>query len=568
MRQRTAPGSSTGQPLPAAAQLGVASSMTSDRQDPVRPPATEAPTTRRPSSVARQAVIALVVLVLVTVGVLGSAAPAAADGDPSVDLAALDRLVSDGMAAASIPGAAIAITRGTQVVHVRGYGHDATGAPITENSRFRIASLSKSFTSLAVLQLVDAGQLSLDDPVVAHLPEFRLADPRGAHLTVRQLLDQTSGLADREVPELSRPQPRTLAEATTSLSTAHLVAAPGTRFNYHNPNYQVAARLVEVLSGQPFDAYLREHVFRPAGMTASLTTYTDNEPVPGLTDGHVIAYGHPIPARAPATFEAGAGDVVSTAADLAHWLIVHANGGRTEDGTRLVSERSMTELHTPSAPNGYALGWDTDGPAAAPTRLQHSGNLLTFSAYQAVLPSSGYGIAILFNSGSPFLRDQTAIFRDVLTLVEGADPVAVRPRVTTAALDALLGFLTVLVLALGARSVLTSRRWATKHALSGTRILLGLGPPLAVLALGAAFPTIVGHLTGGRDVNWVTAAYSWPALVVLVAAAWIAAAATLIARSWQLSQAVPNLADVPGRPASAWSRLPISSQKPVSRSHP
>ena len=99
-------------------------------------------------------------------------------------------------------------------------------------------------------------------------------------------------------------------------------------------------------------------------------------------------------------------------------------------------------------------------------------------------------------------------------------------------------------------------------------MVLGLGPPLAVLALGAAFPTIVGHLTGGRDVNWVTAAYSWPALVVFVAAALVAAAATLIARSWQLSQAVPNLADVPGRPASAWSRLPISSQKPVSRSHP
>ena len=383
--------------------------MTSDHQEPFRRPATEAPTTRRPRSVGRLAVSA-VVLVLVAFGVLGPAAPAAADGHPPVDLAAVDRLVSDGLAAASIPGAAIAITRGTQVVHVRGYGHDANDAPVTENSRFRIASLSKSFTSLAVLQLVDAGRLSLDDPVVAHLPEFRLADPRGADITVRQLLDQTSGLADREVPDLSRPQPSTLAEATTSLSSAHLVAAPGTQFNYHNPNYQVAARLVEVLSGQPFDTYLREHVFRPAGMAASLTSYFDNQPVPGLADGHVIAYGHPISVPAPATFDGGAGDVVSTAADMAHWLVVQANGGRTADGTRLVSERSMTELHTPSAPSGYALGWDTDGPAAAPTRLQHSGNLLTFSAYQAVLPQSGYGIALLFNSGSPFLRDQTAIF--------------------------------------------------------------------------------------------------------------------------------------------------------------
>ena len=557
------------QPLQPAAQLGEESSMTSHLQEPVRPPATEALTTRRPRSVVRQAVIlGLVVLVFVAFGALGPAAPAAADGHRPLDLAAVDRLVSDELAAASIPGATIAITRGTQIVHVRGYGHDATGAPVTENSRFRIASLSKSFTSLAVLQLVDAGQVLLDDPVVAHLPEFGLADRRGADITVRQLLDQTSGLADREVPELSGPQPRTLAEATSSLSAAHLVAAPGTRFNYHNPNYQVAARLVEVLSGQPFDTYLREHVFRPAGMAASLTTYTDDEPVPGLSDGHVIAYGQPIPVPAPDAFEAGAGDVVSTAADMARWLVVQTNDGRTADGIRLVSERSMTELHTPSAPNGYALGWDTDGPAAAPTRLEHSGNLLTYSAYQAVLPQSGYGIALMFNSGSPFLRDQTAIYRAVLHLVDGTDPTPGRPRLTTTALDTLLGCLTVLVLALGARSGLSSRRWATSHARSRRHIALGLGPPVAVLAVGAAFPTIVGHLIGGRDVSWVTAAYSWPALVVLVAAALIAAAATLIARSWQLSRAVQDLADVPGRPASAGSRLPLSSQKPVLRSQP
>jgi hypothetical protein len=97
------------------------------------------------------------VLVLAACGVLGPAAPAAADGYPPVDLAAVDLVMSDELAAASIPGAAIAITRGDQVLHVRGYGHDADDVPITEDTRFRIASLSKSFTSLAVLQLVDAG---------------------------------------------------------------------------------------------------------------------------------------------------------------------------------------------------------------------------------------------------------------------------------------------------------------------------------------------------------------------------------------------------------------------------
>ncbi len=251
---------------------------------------------------------------------------------------------------------------------------------------------------------------------------------------------------------------------------------------------------------------------------------------------------------------------------MARWLVVQVNGGRTADGTRLVSEPSMTEMHTPSAPSGYALGWDTEGPSAAPTRLEHSGSLLTFSAYQAVLPQSGYGIALLFNSGSPFLRDQTAIFRDVLRLVEGTDRPPARSRVSTASLDALLGCLTVGVLALGAHGGLAARRWATSHARSRVRIVLGLAPSMAVLGFVVGFPAIVGRLTG-RDVSWVAAAYGWPALVVLVAAALIAAATTLIARSWQLSRHIRSLANVPGRPASAAPRLISTEKEPVVRSH-
>ncbi len=458
---------------------------------------------------------------------------ATADGVPKhVDVTAVDQFISRELAAASIPGAAVAITQGDQVLHVRGYGHDSHHLPVTDRTLFRIASLSKSFTSLAVLQLVDAGKVSLDDSVVRHLPEFRPADPRGADITVRQLLDQTSGLADREVHELSRRQPATLAEATTSLSSARLVAAPGTQFNYHNPNYQVAARLVEVLSGETFENYLRTHVLQPAGMSASLTTNTDE---PGLANGHVITYGQPVAAPAPHAFGAGCGDVVSSAADLARWLIVHANGGRSADGTRLVSEHSLTELHTASAPSGYALGWDTDGPASAPTRLVHSGNLLTYSAYQAVLPSSGYGVALLFNSGSALMLEQTAIFYGLLHLVEGTDSTPDGPRFHTSTLDVSLGCLTLAVLVLGASRSLTYRRAVSRHSTSGVRTVQRLIPDLGVLALGIAFPTIAGYLIGGRDVSWLAAAYGWPALVAFVLAAMVASAVSMVARVSQLT---------------------------------
>ena len=470
----------------------------------------------------------------VTAGVLPSAVaapsrPVGTGPTPSV-AAAVDELVRDEVAASSIPGAAVAITRGDEILLVRGYGHDSRGAPVSGSTPFRLASLSKSFTSLAVLQLVDAGRLSLDDRVVQHLPDFRLADPRGADITVRQLLDQTSGLADRTFPDLDRRQPTSTNEAVASMSPAHLVAAPGTRWNYHNPNYHVAARLVEVLSGEGFEDYLRHHVFEPAGMDATSTTIMSTDPVAGLASGHVVAYGRPIAAEGPTTFEAGAGGVVSTATDMAGWLIVHAGGGQAADGARLVSERATTEMHTGRPPVGYALGWGTEGPVDAPTRLQHSGNLLTYSAFQAVLPDSGYGVVLLFNSGSAFLLEQSAIFEGVLDVVEGADVITRGPRSSTTERDAVLASSTAAVMLLGVRGVLTSRRWAARHGSSGARAMLRVVPLLGVVGLVAAFPRLAEALYGDRDVTWLAAAYGWPALVVFAAASLAAAAATVVAR--------------------------------------
>ena len=151
----------------------------------------------------------VIVLLAVLLFAAAPTVPAQADPqEPDAVVAEIDRFLSAELNEAAIPGAAVAVTRGDQVLMVHGYGHDSTGAAVTGDSLFRIASLSKSFTALAVMQLVDAGLLHLDDPVQDHLPEFQLADPRADQITVRQLLDHTSGLTDAVVPELSRPQPK------------------------------------------------------------------------------------------------------------------------------------------------------------------------------------------------------------------------------------------------------------------------------------------------------------------------------------------------------------------------
>jgi CubicO group peptidase (beta-lactamase class C family) len=450
-----------------------------------------------------------------------------------VDIAAIEKFIADELGAASIPGAAVAVTRGDEVLLVRGFGHDSTGAPVTGDTLFRIASLSKSFTALAVIQLVDADRLSIDDPVVEHLPEFQLADPRADQVTVRQLLDHTSGLTDEQVPELSRPQPSTPTEAMASLRPARLASTPGTMFSYHNPNYHVAARLVEVLSGEPFNTHLRRHVLIPAGMVSTTTTTTDDQPVPGLRRGHVIAYGHAFAAPAFGSFTVGDGGVVSTAADMARWLTVNAGDGQASDGTRLVSRQGLEQLHTPSATqSGYALGWDTVSRIDASTRLEHSGSLFTFSAYEAVWPESGCGVALLFNGGSGLLLDQTAIAHGVFDIVEGNEPGPPSAN-RTFWLDAVLALLTLTALILGALGMRHAGRWAKSRRRSPRRAVLRLLPSVSVLGLAAAFPWMVESALG-RDVTWRALAYGWPALVTFVVAAFVAAAGTLLARSWHL----------------------------------
>jgi CubicO group peptidase (beta-lactamase class C family) len=479
---------------------------------------------------ARYGLTVLLALTATTV----TAAPASAAQEDSIDMDAVDQFVIDRLAQAGIPGAAISITRGTEVLHVRGFGQDSGRTPVTEHTRFRIASLSKAFTSLAVMQLVDAGKLSLDDPVYAHLPEFRIADPRGADITIRQLLNQTSGLADRNVPDLSRPQPTNLARATISLHSARLVADPGTEFNYHNPNYQVAGRLVEVVSGETFNDYLRDHIFRPAGMDESLNTSSDNTPVSGLADGNVLAYGQPVAMQAPGDFADGAGGVVSTAADMAQWLILQANGGVAANGTRLVSENSMAEMHTSHGDSSYGLGWGTHRPKGGPTRLEHTGNLLTFSAATAILPGSRIGLTLMFNASSGILVEQTAIFHGALDIIEGGHPDPGTPRSSGKLFDSILAVLTVAAILLAVRGVASSGRWAAR--LSGSPVIATarLAPLIGILLVVSGVPELAGWLLDGRDFTWVTILYGSPALAVFAVATVLAATVTLCARTWQL----------------------------------
>ena len=446
---------------------------------------------------------------------------------PIVDTASIGAVVAEYRTKTRIPGIAVAVTRGREVIHAAGSGHTATGEPVTDRTGMAVASLSKSVTAFAVMQLVDAGRVRLDAPVREHLPEFTMRDERASTITVRQLLDQTSGMSDDRYRQFSGPTVRTLRERVASLRTARLAADPGSRYEYHNPNSQVAARLVEVVSGQTFDDYLRRHVFGPLGMPDSRTVDTPDDIAPD-DRGHRMIAGAAVALPEPPAFGNGSGGVLSTARDWAAWLIAQHDQGRGPDGTPIVSPAAVAEMHRPSRVGSYGLGWDTGRTPAGAPLIEHTGGLITATAYQALLPSTGYGIVVLANSGSQY-GNAIDLGARLVDLVEGRTPPPTPSPMPLILIDVALLAFTIVALVLGFRGVRRAGRWAARRrTIAGS--VLRLAPYAMPLILLVSLHRIVRVLYRGQDVSWLQVVYLYPAFMLLLAAGTVVCLAVLTAR--------------------------------------
>ncbi|XVS61135.1 serine hydrolase domain-containing protein [Actinosynnema sp. CA-299493] len=343
---------------------------------------------------------------------------------------------------------------------------------------------------------------------------------------MRHLLDQTSGLSDTTNRSFSEPPAHTLAEAVAAMRDSALTAAPGTRWEYHNPNFQVAARLVEVVGGLPFADHLRREVFEPLGMADSRTADTARD-LPPSAEGHVKVLGLPVALPEPPAFGNGSGGVLTSAHDLAAWLIAQNNGGRGPDGTSIATPRTITATHTPSAVSeSYGLGWFVDVTASGAPLVDHGGDLFTSTAYQALLPASGYGIAVLANTGMRH-GDAQAIGARLVALVEGRQPPPVDDPYPVA--DAVLLVLALVVAGLAVRGAVGSRRWAARRR-STAWTVARLLPPVLPLLLVVTVHRVVGYLYRGRDVAWLQVPYLYPTSMVLLSVAALGCAAVLAAR--------------------------------------
>src|SRR3990170_8504913 len=217
------------------------------------------------------------------------------------DFAAIDAYVTEQMNNRGIPGMALGIVQDGQVAHVQGFGvADSSGRKVTPQTPFYIGSLTKSFTALAVMQLVEAGKIDLDAPVQRYLPWFRVADPpASAQMTVRHLLNQTSGLpaSSGEIPLADfDDSPGATERQARALATLVLARPVGSAFEYSNSNYNLLGLIIEAASGVSYEDYIQKRILAPLDMSrtyASPTMAKQN----GLAVGH--QYWFAIPLAAP-----------------------------------------------------------------------------------------------------------------------------------------------------------------------------------------------------------------------------------------------------------------------------
>jgi CubicO group peptidase (beta-lactamase class C family) len=440
---------------------------------------------------------------------------------------AIDAYVEGQMRRLNIPGVSLAIVEGDRIVHLSGFGRTRPGgeAP-TPQTPFFIGSLTKSITALAVMQLVEAGKVDLDAPVQRYLPWFHVEDPQAsAQMTVRHLLNQTSGLpTSLGMANLADLDSRLDAteRQVRSLSTLVLTRPVGSKFEYSNTNYNVLGLIVEAASKGSYSDYIQQHIFEPLDMSHSYTSKSLAQQN-GLAMGHRYWFGHPLPAPnlsiPPGSLPSG--QLISSAEDMAHYLIANLNGGRY-CGKQILSEAGIAELIHGAAEiremglslGYYGMGWISQDIGKSRI-VSHSGIVPDFGAFMALVPEQKKGLVLLFNANHAMMKmtyDEVGL--GAAQRLAGESPT---PTIFGAAPWAMRGMPLIPILQVaGVLATLRQlHRWGTDSALRPSRgrmwrqhILLPLIPNL-LTALTLA--PMLGKMRGFMKL--FAPDYSWIALI-------------------------------------------------------
>ena len=344
--------------------------------------------------------------------------------DSQALFAAVDRYAERQMTAGKVPGFTLALVHGGQIVHTRALGvADPTGRRVTPQTAFILGSLTKSFTALAIMQLVEQGRVVLDAPVQRYLPWFTVRDQReSAAITNRELLNHTSGIPKSAGLQIVRGEKaRTQSQQAALMSGVRLAHAPGAAFEYSNANYWLLGLVIEAVSDTAYATYVQQHIFAPLGMTRSFTSETEAERQ-DFARGYRIWFGRPRAEDLPFYWrELAVGYLISSGDDMARYLVAQLNGGSIA-GRSVISAEALQQMQTPPPGMPYAMGWLADNVDGVPV-LWHTGAVANYHGDMLLIPSLGWGVVWLANTNNFALEDELSEgMKGVAAILIGYDP--------------------------------------------------------------------------------------------------------------------------------------------------
>ncbi|MET3507320.1 serine hydrolase [Halalkalibacter oceani] len=355
----------------------------------------------------------LLVLALLSLSVApGAAAQTSTEGSELTE-ESLNEFLEQFFAAEQVQphyiGASVVVVKDGEVIGQKGYGYadQATETAVDpEETVFRVASVSKSFTAVAVMQLVEQGKIDLQEDIRTYLPELQFANPYATPVTVAHLLTHTTGF------EIRDPQASDLHEDFTRIVEMEdyvhehmpsVVREPGTSYMYDNFASLLAGLLVEKVSGEPFERYMQTHLFEPLGMENSSYELSDRM-IGQLATGY-DQLGGEIPLYTVTPTIMPHGGMLSTAEDIGKFMIGFLEGGKTDEG-EFLSEKSINLMETyqsaihPLIPNttyGFEAPMQLPGAGSSSRIITKAGDLTGFSSYLFMLPDEETGVFLTYN---------------------------------------------------------------------------------------------------------------------------------------------------------------------------
>ena len=337
----------------------------------------------------------------------------------SRDFSRLESFILDYMRKAKIPGLSIAIIDSGEIVYTRGFGFSdlASGMQATPRTLYGIGSVTKSFTALAVMQLVEQGKIRLDDPVEKYVPlKFR---PFDIPATIHHLLTHSSGLPDLGYApafingvlgiDNSWLPVSSAEDVITFMHDANdwAVAKPGERMFYLNEGYVLLGYIIQKLSGLTYEKYVQERILHQLRMNRTFFTKADVDKENDKATGYITdKEGKLIPSFFPYGISSDGG-LISNVIDLSNYLRMCLNKGEFE-GKRLVSPKTFGSMEEPFVllpyevfgKESYGYGWMITPSFYGTKLVRHGGLVGTYTAWVGYLPSEKFGFAALANSGS------------------------------------------------------------------------------------------------------------------------------------------------------------------------